>query len=78
MNETEKRVNEKIKGNWPRIKGQIMTDYKTASEADMKYEVGQEEDLSRRLQKMTGKTSEEFSQYIDAVESTDPNANPSK
>jgi len=57
---------DKIKGNWNEMKGKLKEEYAELTDNDLMYEEGQEDQLIGRLQKATGKTKEQFKDWIDS------------
>jgi len=57
---------DKIKGNWNEMKGKLKEEYAELTDNDLMYEEGQEDQLMGRLQKATGKTKEQFKDWIDS------------
>jgi len=58
---------DKIKGNWNVLKGAIKKEYAKATDNDLKYEEGSEDELLGRLQILMGKTKEEVKSFIDKL-----------
>lgn len=56
---------DKLKGNWNQIKGNIKQQYGDLTDDDLKYEEGKEDELIGRIQKKTGKTKDEVKKFID-------------
>jgi len=57
---------DKIKGNWNEMKGKLKEEYAELTDNDLMYEEGQEDQLIGRLQKATGKTKEQFKDWINS------------
>lgn len=64
-NITMSAITDKIKGNWNVIKGSIKQEFAEASDEDLAYQEGQEDELLGRLQILMGKTKEEVKDFID-------------
>ena len=60
-------LNDKIKGNWNVIKGSIKQEFGDATDEDLTYVEGQEDELLGRLQILMGKTKEEIKEFIDKI-----------
>lgn len=58
-------ITDKIKGNWNVIKGTIKKEYAEASDEDLTYQEGQEDELLGRLQILMGKSKDEIKDFID-------------
>lgn len=59
--------NDKIKGNWKEIKGQMKQQYAELTDNDLKYQEGKEDEMLGRLQQKLGKTKEEVKSWIDSI-----------
>ncbi len=60
-------LNEKIKGNWNIIKGNLKQQWADLTDDDLLYEEGKEEELLGKLQKKTGETKEKINEFIDQM-----------
>lgn len=60
-------LNDKIKGNWNIIKGNLKQQWADLTEDDLLYEEGKEEELMGRVQKRTGETKEKINDFIDKL-----------
>lgn len=58
-------MQDKLKGNWNVIKGQLKQQYGDLTDDDLTYTEGQEDELLGRIQKKTGKTKDQLKDYID-------------
>jgi len=58
---------DKIKGNWNVLKGTIKQKYSQATDDDLEYQEGQEDELLGRLQILMGKTKDEVKDFIDSL-----------
>ncbi|MTB53419.1 CsbD family protein [Lewinella sp. W8] len=59
--------NDKVKGNWNQIKGQLKQEYGELTDDDLTYQEGQEDELIGRLQEKLGKTKDEVKSMIDRI-----------
>ena len=60
-------IADKIKGNWNTIKGKVKQEYGEATDDELVYEEGKEDELLGRLQKKMGKTKQEVKDWIDSL-----------
>lgn len=60
-------LNDKMKGNWNIIKGNLKQKWADLTDDDLLYEEGKEEELLGRVQKKTGQTKEAINDYIDSM-----------
>lgn len=60
-------VNDKIKGNWNVIKGNLKQKWADLTDDDLLYEEGKEDEVLGRIQKKTGQTKEEVNDFIDKM-----------
>ena len=60
-------LNDKIKGNWNIIKGNLKQKWADLTDDDLLYEEGKEEELLGRVQKKTGETKENINEFIDRM-----------
>ncbi len=60
-------LNDKIKGNWNIIKGNLKQKWADLTDDDLLYEEGKEEELLGRVQKKTGETKETINEFIDRM-----------
>lgn len=56
---------DKIKGNWNQLKGEIQQKWGVLTDNDLTYEEGQENELLGRIQEKTGETKEKVKNFID-------------
>lgn len=56
---------DKIKGNWNQVKGEIQQKWGVLTDNDLSYEEGQENELLGRIQEKTGETKENVKNFID-------------
>ncbi len=56
---------DKMKGNWNVISGKLKQKYGNLTDDDLKYSEGKEDEVIGRIQKKTGKTREEVSNFIE-------------
>ena len=59
--------NEKLKGNWNIIKGNLKQRWADLTDDDLLYEEGREEELMGKIQKRTGETKENINKFIDQM-----------
>lgn len=60
-------LQDKLKGNWNIVKGQLKQKYGDLTEDDLTYVEGQEEELLGRLQEKTGEAKEALKDFIDKI-----------
>lgn len=60
-------LNDKIKGNWNIIKGNLKQQWADLTDDDLLYEEGKEDELMGRVQKKTGQTKEKINEFIDKI-----------
>jgi len=53
-----------LKGRWNEMKGKLKQHYANLTDDDLKYEEGKEDELIGKIQKKTGRTKEEISEFI--------------
>jgi len=53
-----------LKGRWNEMKGKLKQQYANLTDDDLKYEEGKEDELIGKIQKKTGRTKEEISEFI--------------
>jgi uncharacterized protein YjbJ (UPF0337 family) len=58
---------DKWKGNWNMIKGQLKQKYGQLTDDDLTYVEGHEEELLGRIQRKTGESKEAVKDYIDSL-----------
>ncbi|QCK16816.1 CsbD family protein [Mangrovivirga cuniculi] len=58
---------DKIKGNWNKVRGKLKEEYGELTDDELVYEEGKEEQLLGRIQEKTGKTKEEVKDFIDNI-----------
>jgi len=56
--------NLELKGNWNIFKGRIKKAFADITDDDLTYEEGREDELWGRLQKKTGQTKEQLSNFL--------------
>jgi len=56
-----------LKGNWHELKGKVKQAHGDLTDADLKYEDGQDEELLGRLQKKLGKTRDEVVDWLKSL-----------
>jgi uncharacterized protein YjbJ (UPF0337 family) len=58
-------LNDKLKGNWNLIKGNLKQKWADLTDDELLYEEGKEDELLGRIQKKTGETKENINKFID-------------
>ncbi|MDX1652705.1 MAG: CsbD family protein [Brumimicrobium sp.] len=61
-------IEDKIKGNWNQIKGQIKQEYADLSDKDLTYVEGKEDELIGRIQEKTGESKSAIKDFIDNLQ----------
>lgn len=56
---------DKIKGNWNQVKGNLKQEYGDLTDDDLKYEEGKEDELIGRIQEKTGESKDKIKSVID-------------
>ena len=60
-------LQDKLKGNWNIVKGNLKQQWANLTEDDLLYEEGKEDELMGRLQQKTGETKEKINEFIDRM-----------
>ena len=60
-------LQDKLKGNWNIVKGELKQKYASLTEDDLTYAEGQEDELLGRLQQKTGEAKEALKDFIDKI-----------
>lgn len=60
-------IEDKIKGNWNQLKGQLKQEFAELTDNDLMYQEGREDELLGRIQEKTGKAKEELKDLIDRL-----------
>ncbi|MEM9990706.1 MAG: CsbD family protein [Bacteroidota bacterium] len=60
-------VQDKIKGNWNQVKGQLKQKYGQLTDNDLAYQEGKEDELLGRIQEKTGETKDSIKSWIDSL-----------
>jgi len=60
-------TNDKIKGNWNELKGQLKQKFANLTDNDLLYVEGKEDELHGRLQKSLGKTKDEVNSILASL-----------
>ncbi|ANH80024.1 general stress protein CsbD [Niabella ginsenosidivorans] len=60
-------LQDKIKGNWNLIKGNLKQRWSALTDDELLYEEGKEDELIGRIQKKTGETKEIINDYIEKI-----------
>lgn len=58
---------DKLKGNWNQVKGQLKQKYGQLTDDDLKYEEGKSDELIGRIQKRTGEAKDKITSYINEL-----------
>lgn len=58
-------LNDKLKGNWNVIKGNLKQKWADLTDDELLYEEGKEDELIGRIQKKTGETKDSINKFID-------------
>ena len=56
---------DKIKGNWNQLKGEVQQKWGNLTDDDLDYAEGKENELIGRIQEKTGETKESVKNFID-------------
>ncbi|RQO29664.1 CsbD family protein [Taibaiella sp. KBW10] len=60
-------LQDKLKGNWNVIKGNLKQQWADLTDDDLLYEEGKEDELIGKLQKKTGETKDKINDFIDRM-----------
>ncbi|MCY1537238.1 hypothetical protein D3C87_1597250 [compost metagenome] len=60
-------LQDKLKGNWNIVKGNLKQQWANLTDDDLLYEEGKEDELMGRLQQKTGETKEKINEFIDRM-----------
>ena len=60
-------TNDKIRGNWNQIKGNLKQKWGVLTDNDLAYQEGQEDELVGRIQEKTGQTKQAVKDFIDSL-----------
>lgn len=60
-------MEDKFKGNWNQMKGSLKQKWAELTDDDLLYVEGKEDELMGRIQKKTGETKENISQFFDKM-----------
>lgn len=60
-------INDKLKGNWNVIKGNLKQKWADLTDDELLYEEGKEDELLGRIQKKTGETKDTINKFIESV-----------
>jgi uncharacterized protein YjbJ (UPF0337 family) len=60
-------LNDKLKGNWNQIKGNLKQKWADLTDDELLYEEGKEDELLGRIQKKTGETKENINKFIEEL-----------
>lgn len=60
-------LEDKIKGNWNQLKGELKQKFSKLTDNDLTYVEGKEDELLGRIQEKTGESKEKIKEFIDGV-----------
>lgn len=60
-------LQDKLKGNWNFIKGNLKQKWSQLTDDELLYEEGKEDELIGRIQKKTGETKEAINAYLEKM-----------
>lgn len=60
-------LQDKIKGNWNVVKGNLKQKWADLTDDELLYEEGKEDELVGRIQKKTGETKESINEFIEKI-----------
>lgn len=60
-------LNDKIKGNWNIIKGNLKQKWADLTDDDLLYEEGKEDEVIGKIQKKTGEAKESINEFIEKM-----------
>lgn len=60
-------LQDKIKGNWNVIKGNLKQQWADLTDDDLLYEEGKEDEVLGKIQKKTGEAKENINDFIDKM-----------
>ena len=58
---------DKVKGNWNMVKGNLKQKYGNLTDDDLTYTEGKEDELLGRIQRKTGEAKSDIKDYIDSL-----------
>lgn len=58
-------LQDKIKGNWNQMKGNLKQKWAELTDDELMYEEGKEDEMIGRIQKKTGESKESINKFID-------------
>ncbi len=58
-------LQDKIKGNWNQMKGNLKQKWAELTEDELLYEEGKEDEMIGRIQKKTGESKESINKFIE-------------
>ena len=67
MTNTSKKLN--LQASWEEVKEKLKENDHRLTDADLKYTVGNEDELLDRLEKVTGRSREQIIAYIESISS---------
>jgi len=60
-------LQDKLKGNWNQIKGNLKQKWGDLTDDELLYEEGKEDELIGKIQKKTGETKENINDFIEKM-----------
>lgn len=60
-------LQDKLKGNWNQIKGNLKQRWGNLTDDELLYEEGKEDELIGKIQKKTGETKENINDFIEKM-----------
>lgn len=60
-------LQDKLKGNWNQIKGNLKQKWADLTDDDLLYEEGKEDELIGKIQQRTGEAKEDINSFIDGL-----------
>lgn len=60
-------VQDKLKGNWNQVKGNLKQKWAKLTDDDLLYEEGKEDELIGKIQEKTGETKEEINDFLEKM-----------
>ena len=60
-------TNDKIRGNWNQVKGELKQKYGKLTDDDLTYQEGKEDELLGKIQEKTGEAKQAIKDFIDSL-----------
>ena len=60
-------TNDKIRGNWNQVKGELKQKYGKLTDDDLTYQEGKEDELLGKIQEKTGEAKQATKDFIDSL-----------